>query len=386
MIKHLAARHSVTVATLAHNTQELQEGDKLHEYCDELMVEVLPTVTRWRRAFLGLLTSKPSSAQYFWSPRLAHRIVQASRQAAFDRVWVHCAFMARYVADLPCDFKVLDYGDIDSSKWADYKKHRSFPLSLGYGWESRKLRRHEREMGHRFTRCTVTTSSELLEFESLGISKPCTVIPNGVDIDYFTARQGTDLSKPTIVFVGRMDYFPNVDGMTNFVSRSWPSIRAAVPEAELRVVGLNPVVPVQRLARLPGIQVTGHVPDIRPYAWDAAVGIAPLRIARGTQNKVLEMMAMGIPVVATAEAARGIRAQAGEHLLVASTRDEFVRDVIELLRNRELGRRLALAARAQVVQAHSWPASMAFVDDVLELGSTADIAAEPAAAQIAGSA
>src|SRR6185437_11397201 len=119
MIKHLAARHSVTVATLAHTTHELQEGDKLREYCDELIVEVLPPVTRWRRAFLGLLTSKPSSAEYFWSPRLRNRIVQASRRGSFDRVWVHCAFMARYVVDLPCHFKVLDYGDIDSSKWVD---------------------------------------------------------------------------------------------------------------------------------------------------------------------------------------------------------------------------------------------------------------------------
>lgn len=379
MIRHLAERHSVTVATLAHSQEEVEQGSKLREHCDQLLFEVVPNPVRWGRALLGLASAKPSSGEYFWSPSLQSKIAAAARSASFDRVWVHCAFMARYVIDVPCGFKVLDYGDIDSSKWADYSQHRSFPLSLGYGLEAKKLRRWETQMGRRFTRCTVTTSNELVEFESLGIAKPCTVIPNGVDIEYFNPRHRAAVSKPVLVFVGRMDYFPNVDGILQFVAQSWPHIRAAVPDVELRIVGSNPAASILRLGEVPGIQVTGHVPDVRPYVADAALGIAPLRIARGTQNKVLEMMAMGVPVVSSAEASRGIRARAGEHLMVAENGDALVRDVVELLRDRERGERLGAAARTQVVKAHSWPASMAIVDEVLQLeGSGAVEGGEPA--------
>lgn len=382
MIRHLAERHSVTVATLAHSQEEVEQGSKLREHCARLLVEVLPSRVRWGRALLGLATAKPSSGQYFWSPRLKSKIDAACGAEAFDRVWVHCAFMARYVTGIPCGFKVLDYGDIDSSKWADYRQHRRFPLSLGYGLEAKKLRRYETQMGRYFTRCTVTTSNELVEFESLGIAKPCTVIPNGVDIDYFNPRERVTANSPVIVFVGRMDYFPNVDGMLQFVNHSWPRIRAAVPDAELRIVGSNPVGSILRLAELPGIQVTGHVPDVRPYAADAAIGIAPLRIARGTQNKVLEMMAMGLPVVASVEASRGIRASAGEHLMVAQNGEELVDNIVELLRNRDRADRLGAAGRAQVVKAHSWPASMTIVDEVLELEGSAAAASNERASQL----
>jgi len=374
MIRHLAQRHFVTVATLAHTEEELQQGSKLREHCEKLLVEVLPSPVRWARALAGLPSSKPSSREYFWSPRLQGKIVEACQVKAFDRIWVHCAFMARYVTDVRCDFKVLDYGDIDSSKWADYRAHRMFPLSLGYGLEAWKLRRYETKMARRFTRCTVTTDNELKEFESLGVAKPCAVIRNGVDIEYFNPDKRTTVSAPALAFVGRMDYFPNVDGVLRFVDQSWPKIRAAVPDAELRIVGSNPVNSVARLAGTPGVVVTGHVPDIRPYLADAAVGIAPLRIARGTQNKVLEMMSMGLPVVTSTEAARGIRASSGEHLMVAGDDHTFVRYTLELLRNRELRTRLSEAGRTQVVRAHSWPASMKIVDEVLQVLPPAAVA------------
>ncbi len=374
MIRHLAQRHSVTVATLAHTEEELQQGSKLREHCESLLVEVLPSRVRWARALVGLPSMRPSSGEYFWSPRLQGKIVEACQGEAFERIWVHCAFMARYVTDVHCDFKVLDYGDIDSSKWADYREHRMFPLSLGYGLEAWKLRQCEAEMARHFTRCTVTTSNELKEFESLGVTKPCTVIPNGVDIDYFNPALRTKVSAPVLAFVGRMDYFPNVDGVLRFVNQSWPKIRAQVPDAELRIVGSNPLNSVVRLGRIPGIVITGHVPDIRPYLADAAAGIAPLRIARGTQNKVLEMMSMGLPVVTSAEAARGIRASSGEHLMVAADDDTFVRYTTELLRDRELCNRLSEAGRAQVVRAHSWPASMKIVDEVLQVSPPGAVA------------
>jgi sugar transferase (PEP-CTERM/EpsH1 system associated) len=367
MIKHLGAHHSVTVATLAHTEKQLQQGTKLRDYCEQLIVEVVPSEVRWGRALLALATKKPSSACYFWSPRLNRSIHEASLAAPFDRVLVHCAFMARYVTNFRCEYKVLDYVDIDSGKWSDYQKYKSKPLSLGYALEANKLRRYEKEMALHFTHCSVTTSNELSEFNTLGVSVPCTVIPNGVDLTYFNPKGRIESGTPVIVFVGRMDYFPNVDAVLQFARNIFPRVRARVPKAELRIVGSDPTRSVLRLNSMPGIKVTGYVRDIRPHVADSAVAIAPLRIARGTQNKVLEMMASGIPVVASPQAAKGIQAVPGEHLIVADSAEEFAHHVVELLQDRHLRRKYSEAGRMQVERAHSWAAAMELLDDVLHL-------------------
>jgi sugar transferase (PEP-CTERM/EpsH1 system associated) len=367
MIKHLGVKHSVVVATLAHTEAELQEGARLREYCDEVIAEVESNPVRWCHAVLALPTSQPSSGKYFWSRHLQQRIRQAFDAAPFDRILVHCAFMAQYVAELPCPFKVLDYGDIDSAKWREYQEYRSFPLSLGYALEARKLRRYEKKMARCFPQCTVTTRAELSEFETMGTSVPCRVIPNGVDTEYFKGTPWLRRNARVIAFVGRMDYFPNVDGILYFAKEIFPLVREKVPDAELRIIGSEPGRAILNLNQMPGVKVTGYVPDVRPHLLDAAVAVAPLRIARGTQNKILEMMAFGVPVVATSQAARGIQGVPGEHLLVADQVRDFAKLVVEFLQDQTLRAKFAVAARAQVEKVHSWPASMSILDDVLQL-------------------
>jgi sugar transferase (PEP-CTERM/EpsH1 system associated) len=371
MIKHLGAHHTVTVATLAHNQQQIELGSTLRDYCQQLIVHMLPSPLRWARALLALPSAQPSSASYFWSPRLKNLVDRAARATPFDRILVHCAFMAHYVTDLPCGYRVLDYADIDSGKWSDYCQYKRKPLAYGYALEAAKLRRHEREMGAYFAHCCVTTNSELTEFNSLGLSAPCSVIPNGVDFSYFTPQSGREGDNPVIVFVGRMDYFPNVDGVLQFARDTFPRIRAEVPNVELRIIGSDPTRTVLELAQTPGIRVTGYVPDIRPHVTDATLAIAPLRIARGTQNKILEMMACGIPVVASPQAAKGIQATPGEHLVVGANAEDFACQVIKLLRTRDLRQRFSHAGRRQVERAHSWRAAMRILDRVLQLPESA---------------
>lgn len=369
MIRHLSQSHRVVVASLAHTQRELDEGAGLKNHCAEVIAEVLPNSTRYAHCAAALPSSMPSSAAYFWSSRLQHRILEAARRTAFDAVWVHCAFVARYALPVSCPYRVLDYGDLDSGKWLDYSRQRAFPLSLGYALEARKLRSYERQLATHFHHCTVTTSGELQEFKTLGVDVPCEVIPNGVDYEYFQWSPPTDPA-PVIVFVGRMDYYPNVDGILQFCNRIYPLIRRQVPEAQLRIVGSNPIARVRALARIPGVTVTGHVPDVRPHVADAAVAVIPLRLGRGTQNKMLEAMAIGIPVVATSVAAKGVQAVPGRDFLVGDSPEEFAAGVASLLRDPGLRRSLAQAARRQIETTHSWPLSMKIVDRVLSLAST----------------
>ncbi len=369
MIQHLSKTHEVTVASLAHTAQELRDGSPLQQYCGQLIAEVVPDAARWTNAVLSLPGTFPSSVAYFRSSRLAERIQDAWRNSAYDGILVHCAFAAQYALPLQGGFRVMDYGDLDSAKWADYAQHRALPLAAAYALESAKLRRFEKLVAQSSTHCTFTTRGECDSFRQLGVSKPLTVIPNGVDAEFFRRDRVPATDSKVIVFLGRMDYFPNIDGICWFAKEQFGPIRARVPSAELRIVGANPVRAVRALAKIPGITVTGFVPDVRPHVNDAAVAIAPLRLARGTQNKILECMSMGIAVVSTPEAARGIQATEGEHLAVGNTPKEFIDLTVGLLSNLQRRSQLAEAGRAQAASAHQWATSMQALDEVLRLVS-----------------
>jgi sugar transferase (PEP-CTERM/EpsH1 system associated) len=368
MIRHLSKNHSVVVASLAHTKQELEEGAELKQYCEATIAEVVPDSSRWLRASAKIGRSAPASAAYFWSPRLDQRIREAWSANKFDLVMVHCAFVVPYALNLQGSFRVLDFGDMDSAKWFDYSKFRRFPLNLAYKIEANKLRQFEKRAARSFDRCTVTTRGEWEEYQTMEVPTPCSVIPNGVDTEYFHPQASVPppLAAPVIVFLGRMDYFPNIDGISDFARNVLPQVRASIPNAELRIVGSNPSASVRSLEQLPGVKVTGHVPDVRPYLAEATVAIAPLRIARGTQNKVLECMAAGVPVVSSPQAARGIQAVPGEHLLVAEEARSFVGQVLDVIRNPELRSRLAAQGRQQVLNTHSWSASMKLLDELIE--------------------
>ena len=366
MIRHLSQQHDVVVASLAESQQELEAGAELTTHCSQVIAELVPTKVRWCQAVAALPTSVPSSVAYFRSARLQRRIREALAAKPFDAVWVHCAFVAHYVSDWHDGLRVLDYGDMDSWKWEEYATHRAFPLSLGYALEMKKMRRYERILASQFHQCTVTTDGELEAFRSLSVPTPCRVIPNGVDVNYFSRETGKMPRRPVIAFLGRMDYYPNIDGILYFVQDVYPLIRMQRSEVELRIVGSSPGPKILALAKMPGVAVTGHVPDVRPHMLDASVAIAPLRIARGTQNKILECMAMGIPVVTTPEAAKGIVASQGEHLLVAENAKVFADSVLSLLSDQKLWERLSLAASQQVRRAHHWSYSMKVLDDVLD--------------------
>lgn len=371
MIEHLGKKHSVVVASLAHNEEELREGKPLSDYCDEVVAEILPNRTRWLQAFAALPSPRPSSLAYFWSQRLAERIHNAARRGSFDLIMVHCAFAAQYVRGLPASLRILDYGDVDSRKWFDYSAATPFPKSFGYGLESRKLHSYEKQLAAEFDICTATTKGELEEVRKLNPNVPTAVIPNGVDLSYFQPREKSPEGSAVLVFLGRMDYFPNIDGAIHFAKSVFPIIRRTIPQAQFRIVGSNPSSAVRGLVELPGVSVTGHVPDVRPYLVDASVAVAPLRIARGTQNKILQFLAMGVPVVTTPEAAKGVGAEPGRDFLVAEGDRQFAEQVVRLLKDPALCEALSTAGQQPLATAHSWPNSMRILDDLIERHTTA---------------
>lgn len=364
VLRHFGRQgHAVTVATLAHSAAELAEAQALRDHCAEILIDRVDAPIAWMRAFASLPTACPSSFAYFHSSSLRRRLRRSLRADSFDLIFVHSSSMAPYVEGVSGPVKILDFCDMDSQKWREYSRQRRLPLSLGYWLEAVKLERTEARLAPRFDLCTCATRAELESLRALGIESPADWFPNGVDGEAFQPADGYDANR--IAFVGRMDYYPNQQAVTEFCRHVLPLLQQRRPTLRFDIVGANPPPSIRLLAHLTGVTVTGTVADVRPYVQRAALTVAPLRIARGTQNKVLESMAMGVPVVCSPEVEKGVDALAGEHLLCASGHDELVREIERVLDSAALRRQLAHAGRERVLTHHAWSASMARLDSLV---------------------
>lgn len=365
MIRHLSARHEVHVASIARTAEEAQEGQGLAAHCASYEIGRVSNPVQTLRMLLRLPTTTPSSMGYFYSPQLAHRIDALVASERFDLVFVHCSSVAPYVEHIRDTPKILDFGDMDSQKWLEYARFKPFPLSVGYRLEGRKMARAEKRLARRFDLCTATTKAEWETLQSYGTGVATDWFPNGVDSDYFAPDGGT-YEADTIAFVGRMDYYPNQECMFDFCARTLPRLRTRRPSLKLLIVGADPSPRVRRLEQLPGVTVTGSVADVRPYLHRSALMVAPLNIARGTQNKILEAMASGVPVVTSRVAAGGVDAVDGEHFLAASTPEEYAAAVLRVLDDPAERQRLSRAGRARMLSHHAWDKSMQRLDGIIE--------------------
>jgi sugar transferase (PEP-CTERM/EpsH1 system associated) len=366
MIRHLSASgHEVTVASLARSAQEADEGRGIAAHCAHYEIAEVRDLAQMARMVLRLPTPTPSSMGYFYSPILAWRVRGLLARKRYDLIFVHCSSVAQYVAGVRDIPKILDFGDMDSQKWLEYARYKPFPLSTGYWLEGKKLEREERRLARLFDLCTATTRAEWETLESYRTGVATDWFPNGVDSDYF-APSAAPYETDTICFVGRMDYYPNQECMFDFCANVLPRIQARRPQAKLIIVGADPSPAVKRLGQLPGVTVTGSVPDVRPYLQRSALMVAPLNIARGTQNKILEAMAAGVPVVTSAVAAGGVHAVPGEHFHVGNTAEECAAAVLRILEDRRERARLAAAGRSRMLSHHAWDRCMQGLDHVIE--------------------
>ena len=377
--RHLAGRHDLTLGFVIDAAADQAGLGALRESVPDLEWGGLWKVAALARGVAALATGRSLSIAYFRSRRLARRVRHRLGGGGYDAVYVSSSPMADYVrgAGLPV---VMDFVDVDSDKWTQYAGAQRAPRSWAYRLEGRRLRAFEAEAVRWGHRCILATAAEETLLRSFAPWARTAVIPNGVDLDGYAPPADA----PTVIFTGAMDYLPNVDAVEHFCGDIFPSVRRAVPEARFLIVGLNPAPGVRRLAELPGVTVTGAVPDVRPYYRQSAVCVAPLRIARGIQNKVLQSMALGVPVVATSAAARGLEARPEEHFLVEDAPERFAAAVIGLLSNGDARRRLAARARGFVERQHAWPALLERVEALVIDAAGRRPDASPARSPIGG--
>jgi sugar transferase (PEP-CTERM/EpsH1 system associated) len=237
-----------------------------------------------------------------------------------------------------------------------------------YKREYRTLRRFEQRIARESLTNVFCTPLEERIFQEAIPGAPSLVVRNGVDLAYFAPRP--ERAEPLhVAFTGVMDYYPNVDGCVWFVREILPLVRRRLPETRFTIIGSRPNADVQALADVPGVRVTGFVDDVRDELARASVSVAPLRIARGIQNKVLEALAMGLPTVGTTPATQGVEGTAGRDFLVADDAAQFADAVAALLGDADEARALGRRGREFVERTYDWERCLAPLDAVIDAGA-----------------
>jgi len=361
LLLQLAEKANVWLLALADEPVTPAVTARLAGLCEQLAIVPVKSGLRWWRAAASLLLGNSLSEGLFHEP-LAERIL--TRWLADTHF---SAFLASSSAVAPLLLRhrsklspggaiVIDMIDVDSQKWLDYATKTWGPLRFLYRLEGQRVRQLERRIAREADTIAVVSHAEARIIDEFAGPGRTTVAENGVDLDYFQPYPATihSIEQPLVAFVGAMDYWPNVDAVTWFVENVWRDVRSRYPETRFRIIGRNPIRVIRSLHARDGIEVTGAVPDVRPEIAPAAIVVAPLRIARGVQNKVLEAMALGKAVVASPPALNALSVTPGREVLRAESASDWLNAICHLLDSPSRRRELGDTARAYVERHHHW--------------------------------
>lgn len=301
----------------------------------------------------GLLASTPLAISRYDSPAMRAAVRELAARERFDRMVVD------FLAMVPCcprlDCAALFQHNVETMIWRRHAANAADPArKLYFGLQARRMFAFERAACRAAGSVIAVSRADAQTMrEEFGVER-VTDVPTGVDLEYF-ARPAACERIADLVFVGSMDWAPNVDGVLHFVEETLPLIHRRRPECTLAVVGRTPPPAIAELARNdPRIRVTGTVPDVRPYLWGSGVAVVPLRIGGGTRLKIYESMAAGVPVVSTAVGAEGLEIHPPDDIRIADRPEDFAAQCLELLENEDVSRRIAARALELVVGRYSW--------------------------------
>ena len=367
VLKFLAGRASVDLACLADEPASDDTLRELRKVTNQLAVIPHSGCGRYVCGAISMLRGRTVTEGLFESPALSSALREWSRGTTYDAVLASSSGIARYLFP-PCvtaDTKRwVDLIDVDSQKWLDYAKNASFPMSLVYRTEGHRLRNVECRLAETCDRLMVVSEAERDLFLSFCSTDRISAVSNGVDYEYFAPQSDVTPEAHSCAFVGVMNYKPNAEAAIWFARNVWPEIHQRYPEAKFYVVGKSPTKDVRALQSIGGIVVTGSVPDVRPWLLRSTCAVVPLRIARGVQNKVLEAMACGRPVICSSEPLKGLAAEPGVHLLKADFAAEWVTSISRVFDNKQLQLELGGAAFDWVRQHYSWDSALAMLNEL----------------------
>ncbi len=367
---YLAQRYRIFLGTFIDDPIDWERAEALQARCAGHCIRPLDGRMARLRSLRGLLTGEPLTLPYYRDRILAQWVAETVAREGIGHAMVYSSGVAQFI-DGPRFrhlVRVVDLVDVDSDKWRQYARRTRGPARWIYAREARRLLEVERGLAARFDATLLVSEAEadLLRRLAPEVADRIHGLSNGVDLDAYDPTRGWENPYqgpgPHLVFTGAMDYRPNIDAVTWFADEVLPEVRRRHPGAWFHIVGSRPAEAVQALAGRPGIQVTGRVPEVQPWLAHADAVVAPMRIARGIQNKVLEGMAMARPVVVTAMGLEGIDAVPGEEVLVADDAATQIQLLDDLLARRIDGRALGAAARRRVERSYAWSSTLPLLD------------------------
>jgi len=373
ILQYLARHFAIHLGCLIDDPADREHIPTIAKLCRGIHVAQIDPRLAKLACPRGLLTGAPLSVTFFADRGLSRWVRGVMHDVRPDVVFVNSGNMAPYVLGMERAGRlIVDLADVDSEKWRAYAAAAGLPMRLVYHREWRKVAALERRIAAEADVASFVSGPEAALFRQLVPNSRADIrgVTSGVDHVYFDP----DIPHPPpfgpadahYVFTGTMDYRPNVDAVTWFARDMLPGLRAELGDARFHIVGNNPAPDVRRLAEMPGVEVTGRVPDVRPYLQHATAAVAPMRIARGIQNKVLEAMSMARPVVVTPDGLEGIDAVPGREVLLAADAPSFIAACLDLARSGS-GSALGAAARRHVLAHCDWEARLAAFDDALGL-------------------
>jgi sugar transferase (PEP-CTERM/EpsH1 system associated) len=376
VLRHLSSRFRIYLGCFFDDAADQQHIATLRNICAEVFCLPLSPTQKLMLALRGAIVGKSMSESVYWNRQMADWVRTTLDIHRMKDMFVFSSSMSVYVDEYRGDRRtVIDIVDVDSEKWGAYARSARWPVSMFYEFEQRQVLALEKRAAAVSDQVLFVSKAEEDTFVRLApeLGGRVRYMENGVDGDRF--NPAIAFSNPfgpecsAVVFTGAMNYRPNVDAVCWFAREVFPAVRRACAHAQFWIVGGNPAASVRRLSRRPGIKLAHRVPDVRPYLAHARCAVAPLRIARGIQNKVLEAMAMGKPVVLTPAAFEGLSAIPDRELLVASDPASFARHVIGILQNPT--NPIGVAARSRIERDYCWEKNLEVLDALYQQSAAA---------------
>ena len=372
ILKQLNETFDVYLGCFIDDPFDKRYVDELASYCKELFTLDQNKHVAKLKGLTSFLTGKPITLPYYFDGRMQHWTDRCLAEHSISKVFVYSSSMAQYCQGEKYQNleRIIDFVDVDSDKWRQYAEKKSGIARWVFNREYKQLGKYEDEVCHEFNHSLFVSPDEADLFrrrQAKADQNKVAGVLNGVDIDYFdpTAKfieEALVPKEPFISFTGAMDYWANVDAVVWFVEQVWPLIIEKHPQAKFVIAGGNPTSEVQELSNVDGVVVTGRVVDVRPFIHKASCVVAPLRIARGIQNKVLEAMSLNQPVICTPMAMEGINAPASDHVHIEDEPLKFAQVCIEYLENK-----LSVTCnnREWIIQQFTWHNTLKPIKDLL---------------------
>ena len=351
-LRALSQEHTITLVSFITSQGQRPFLDHLRPFCESIHVVVHPTRRAAITAAANIWRSEPLQTLYYRSSKMKKLLDDLLTAQAFDAAYIHLFRMAPYLENQPQLVRVLDLTDLISTEITLSLPYRSWFWRGIYQLELPRIRRYEQAVAQRFDEVWVISAADRDGLTAVAPQAHVQIVPNGVEMNKLPQQAGP--KAPNLLFVGHMGVFHNIDAARYLAREILPLVSQSVPECRLQLVGAGVGPAVQQLGRLPGVTVMGFVPDLGRVMQETAVFVAPLRFAAGVQNKVLEAMAAGVPVVATPLVNRGLGGAAEHDLLIGGDAESLAAQIVRLLRDPDLRVQIGLAGRQFVDANFSW--------------------------------